>query len=271
MKRINKGVPALATLVAAGALAAGLTAATKGGDDSSIQQIMDQVLSRNRAIGKRLRSPTALEAAARESMAADAASLIRLGKEARTLAEPARERKRSQQDWTRAVDNFLRASEDFTRIIADQGSGRSQARSPTRSSRRPASTVTAPSGTRSTRGNRFQSPRVASPGLGEQDPRSRPRERGRVPGIITGGGVLIEAVIEAGHTERTRGVMTDDRDRTSEPAVPVFSARESSSITLPVYSVQGSKPLTAARPGRCPRRNDSRRSYTDGGSHRGRS
>jgi hypothetical protein len=52
--------------------------------------------------------------------------LIRLGKEARTLAEPARERKKSQQDWTRAVDHFLRASEDFARIIADEGSARPQ-------------------------------------------------------------------------------------------------------------------------------------------------
>ena len=121
-----RGLPALATLVAA-VLAAGLTTGTKGGDDSPIHQIMDQVLTRNRAIGKGLRSPTALEANGRKSMAADAASLIRLGKEARALAEPARERKKSQQDWTRAVDNFLRASEDFARIIADEGSGRSQA------------------------------------------------------------------------------------------------------------------------------------------------
>jgi hypothetical protein len=121
-----RGLPALATLVAA-VLAAGLTTGTRGGDDSPIHQIMDQVLTRNRAIGKWLRSPTALEANGRKAMAADAASLIRLGKEARTLAEPARERKKSQQDWTRAVDNFLRASEDFERIIADEGSGRSQA------------------------------------------------------------------------------------------------------------------------------------------------
>ena len=126
MTRKFRGLPALATLVAA-VLAAGLTTGTKGGDDSPIHQIMDQVLTRNRAIGKRLRSPTALEANGRKSMAADAASLIRLGKEARTLAEPARERKKSQQDWTRAVDNFLRASEDFARIIADEGAGRSQA------------------------------------------------------------------------------------------------------------------------------------------------
>ena len=108
-------------------LAAGLTTGTKGGDDSPIDQIMDQVLTRNRAIGKRLRSPTALEADGRKAMAADAASLIQLGKEARALAEPARERKKSQQDWTRAVDNFLQASQGFAKIMADEGSGRSQA------------------------------------------------------------------------------------------------------------------------------------------------
>jgi hypothetical protein len=122
-----RGLPALATLVAT-VLAAGLTTGTKGGDDSPIDQIVDQVLTRNRAVGKRLRSPTALEAAARKAMAADATSLTRLGKEARALTEPAQERKKSQQDWTRAVDNFLAASEDFARIIADEGSSRSQAK-----------------------------------------------------------------------------------------------------------------------------------------------
>jgi hypothetical protein len=121
-----RGSPAPATLVAT-VLAAGLTTGTKGGDDSPIHQIMDQVLTRNRAIGKRLRSPTALEAAGRKAMAADVAFLIGLGKEARALTEPARERKNSQQDWTRAVDNFLRASEDLARIIADEGSSRPQA------------------------------------------------------------------------------------------------------------------------------------------------
>ena len=126
MTRKFRGLPALATLVAA-VLAAGLTTGTKGGDDSPIHRIMDQVLTRNRAIGKQLRSPTALDAAGRKAMAADAASLIRLGKEARALAEPARARKKSPQDWTREVDNFLRASEDFARIIADEGSARPRA------------------------------------------------------------------------------------------------------------------------------------------------
>jgi hypothetical protein len=41
--------------------------------------------------------------------------------------EPARARKKSPQDWTRAVDDFVRASEDFARIIADEGSARPQA------------------------------------------------------------------------------------------------------------------------------------------------
>jgi hypothetical protein len=60
-------------------------------------------------------------------MAVDAAALIRLGKEARMLTEPARERRTSQQDWTRAVDDFLRASNDFARVIAAPGSARPRA------------------------------------------------------------------------------------------------------------------------------------------------
>jgi hypothetical protein len=126
MKPKFRGVPTMAALGAA-VLAAGLGTGADGGDDSPIHKIMDRVHTRNRAIGKGLRSPTALEAAGRRSMAADAASLIRLGKEARALAEPARARKKSPQDWTRAVDDFVRASEDFARIIADEGSARPQA------------------------------------------------------------------------------------------------------------------------------------------------
>src|SRR5205823_3237646 len=83
--------------------------------------------TRNRAIGKGLRTPAALEAAGRKALAADIATLVRLGQEARTLTEPARERKKSQQDWTRAVDDFLRASEDLARIIGDPGASRPQA------------------------------------------------------------------------------------------------------------------------------------------------
>jgi hypothetical protein len=126
MKRNFRGVPALATLGAA-VLAAGLMTGAEGGDDSPIHEIMDQVHTRNRAIGKGLLSATALEASGRTSMAADAASLIRLGKQARTLTEPARERKKSQQDWTRAVDDFLRASDDLAKVIADPGSSRPHA------------------------------------------------------------------------------------------------------------------------------------------------
>jgi cytochrome c556 len=120
------GVPALAALVVV-VLAAGLAPVARGGDDSAIKRIMDQVHTRNRAIGKRLRAPTALEAAGRKGLAADAASLVRLGKEARTLTGPAQERTKSQQDWTRAVDEFLRASDEFARVIADPGSSRPRA------------------------------------------------------------------------------------------------------------------------------------------------
>src|SRR5262249_33073609 len=107
-------------------LAAGLATGARGGDDSSIQKILDQIHTRNRAIGKGLRAPTALEAAGRTGLAMDAASLVRLGKEARGLTEPAKERKKSQQDWTRAVDDFLRAADDFARVIVDPGASRPQ-------------------------------------------------------------------------------------------------------------------------------------------------
>ncbi len=126
MKTTCRWMPAFAGLITI-LLAAGLGSAATAGDDSPIQEIMEQVQARNRAIGKGLRVPTALEAAGRKRLAADAASLVELGKEARTLTGPARERKKPQQEWAQKVDDFLRASEEFARVIADPGSSRPQA------------------------------------------------------------------------------------------------------------------------------------------------
>jgi hypothetical protein len=126
MKTKYRRMPALAGLVAV-LLAAGLVPGARGGDDSPIEKIMEQVHTRNRAIGKGLRMPIAPEAAGRKGLVADAASLVQLGKEARTLTGPARDRKKSQQEWTRTVDDFLRASEELARVIADPGSSRPRA------------------------------------------------------------------------------------------------------------------------------------------------
>jgi cytochrome c556 len=108
-------------------LVAGSAAAHRGGDEPPIQKLMEEVQQRNGAIGRALRGPSALDAAGRKGLAAAAESLVRLGKEARTLTEPAREQKQQQQQWTRTVDNFLRASEEFAGVIADPGSSRPQA------------------------------------------------------------------------------------------------------------------------------------------------
>ena len=126
MKTKFRRMPALAGLLAV-LLAAGLAHGAMGGDDAPIQEIMEQVHTRNRAIGKGLRIPSALEAASRKGLAADAASLVKLGKEARTLTGPARERKKPQQEWTQKVNDFLRASEEFARVIADPRSSRPRA------------------------------------------------------------------------------------------------------------------------------------------------
>jgi hypothetical protein len=119
-------MPALAGLVAV-LLAAGLALGAKGDDDSPIQTIMEQVQAKSRAVGKGLRIPFAREQAGRKGLAADAASLVHLGKEARTLTGPARERKKSQQEWTRKVDDLLWAPEEFARVIADPESSLPQA------------------------------------------------------------------------------------------------------------------------------------------------
>jgi hypothetical protein len=111
-------MPALAGLVAV-LLAAGLAPGARGGGDSPIQEIMNQIQTRNRAVGKALRNPFAPEAAGRKGLVANVASLVQLGKKARPLEGLARELKKSQQEWTRKADDFLLASEEFARVIAD--------------------------------------------------------------------------------------------------------------------------------------------------------
>jgi hypothetical protein len=106
MKTKCRWMPAFAGLITI-LLAAGLGSGATAGDDSPIQEIMEQVQVRNRAIGKGLRVPTALEAAGRKALAADAVSLVGLGKEARTLTGPARERKKPQQEWAQEVPDIL--------------------------------------------------------------------------------------------------------------------------------------------------------------------
>jgi cytochrome c556 len=118
----TRRVPPRAVLVAL-VLATG----ARGGDDSPIQRIMGQINTRNQAIGKALRAPDALEAAGRRGLSTGAAALVRLGKEARALTEPAKERKRSQQAWIEKLDDFLRASDGFAGVIANPASSRRQA------------------------------------------------------------------------------------------------------------------------------------------------
>ena len=117
-----------AFLAVALALALVLESGARGDDDPAIQRIMERVNARNRAIGKGLRITYAPDAAARKALAVDAASLIQLGKEARTLTGPARERKKSQQEWTRTVDGFLSASEELARVIASPESSQARVR-----------------------------------------------------------------------------------------------------------------------------------------------
>jgi hypothetical protein len=111
MNTTFRRMPALAGLVAV-FLAAAVAPGARGGDDSAILKIMEQVNTRNRAINKGLRNFVATDAAGRKTLA----------------AEPARERKKSQQEWARTVDDFLRASEEFATVIAEPGSSQPRAK-----------------------------------------------------------------------------------------------------------------------------------------------
>jgi hypothetical protein len=126
MNTMFRRMAALARLLAA-SLAAGLAFASTGGDEPPIQTIMEQVHQKNRAIGQSLRAGSALDAPGRKRLTAAAASMVQLGKQARALEEPARGRKKAQQEWTRTADEFVRAWEAFAGIVADPGSSKTRA------------------------------------------------------------------------------------------------------------------------------------------------
>jgi hypothetical protein len=126
MRTIFRQIPVLAGLVAM-SLDAGLALETRGRAEPAILQIMEQVHRRNRAIGRALPAASALKADSRKGLASDAASLVRLATQARTLAEPARERKKPQQEWTQRANDFVRSSEELVRVIADPGFPRDRA------------------------------------------------------------------------------------------------------------------------------------------------
>ena len=88
-------------------------------DDSPLHKLMEKVGKGNNAIKKATRTEVAYKKAVSDgSLAKHADELIKLGKESRDFKEPAEKEKKSQDEWTKLVDDYVAKVEKFKGVIA---------------------------------------------------------------------------------------------------------------------------------------------------------
>lgn len=102
------------------AVAGALTGLSVAAQDPSLEKIMEKVNSKNLVITKATRTKVAF--AKDQAKIADAAKeLVKLGKESRSFKDPAEKQKKSQDDWTKMVDDFVTKSEALVEVTGKSG------------------------------------------------------------------------------------------------------------------------------------------------------
>ena len=87
-------------------------------DDSPLHKLMEKVGKQNNAIKKATRTEVAYKKAVSDgSLAKVTDELIKLGKESRDFKEPAEVAKKTQEEWTKLVDDFVAKTEKFKGLI----------------------------------------------------------------------------------------------------------------------------------------------------------
>ena len=114
-----------AALTATLVMASGLSWADD--EDSPLHKLMEQVNAKSLAIKKAIRSPVAYKKAQKD-VVKNADALIDLGKKSREFTEPATKQKKSQDEWTRLVDDFVKKTEGFRDTVAKTGTTQDQAK-----------------------------------------------------------------------------------------------------------------------------------------------
>ena len=87
-------------------------------DDSPLHKLMEKVGKQNNAIKKSIRTEVAYKKAISDgSLVKVTDELIKLGKESRAFTEPAEKEKKTQEEWTKLVDDFVAKTEKFKGVI----------------------------------------------------------------------------------------------------------------------------------------------------------
>lgn len=83
-------------------------------DDSPLHKLMEKVGKQNNALKKSIRTEVAYKKATSDgSLVKATEELIKLAKESRAFTEPAVAEKKSQEEWTKLVDDFVAKTEKF--------------------------------------------------------------------------------------------------------------------------------------------------------------
>jgi cytochrome c556 len=96
-------------------------------EDSPLHKLMEKVNAKNNAITKGVRTQVLFKKAQKE-VAAAAEELVKLGKEARDAKEPAIKQKKSQAEWTKLMDAFIKKSEDLHELASKPSTKQEEAK-----------------------------------------------------------------------------------------------------------------------------------------------
>jgi cytochrome c556 len=97
-------------------------------DDSPLHKLMEKVSAKNNAIGKGVRTLAAYKKAQKD-LPGLADELIKLGKESRDATEPAKKQKKSQGEWVKLSDDFVKKTEEFKALVSKADTKQAEAKS----------------------------------------------------------------------------------------------------------------------------------------------
>jgi cytochrome c556 len=117
----RKGTLLAASLFMTALVVAGFGFAADDDKKSEIEGLMETVNAKNGAIRKGVYTLPGWNKADKKTLAADADELVKIAKKIRDMTEPAKKEKKTQQEWTKAVDEFLASSEDVSKEISKAG------------------------------------------------------------------------------------------------------------------------------------------------------
>lgn len=107
------------------ALATGISLAN---DESPLEKLMEAVGKENNAIKKALRTKPAYTKADKKELAKNIDELIELSKKSRDIKSAAEKQKKPMAEWTKAVDDFIKKTEEFKGVMAKSSTTYDQAK-----------------------------------------------------------------------------------------------------------------------------------------------